>query len=539
VTDPSDAAIPGVKVTALNGNTGIARDTDTDSRGAYIFTNLQMGTYRVTAAVKGFQTLVVSDVVVNANEVRRLDFRVPIATATETVEVTANSAVLQTDKSDVHAQISSREVTELPYSGGEGKNFQSLLYMVPGAGVPATREANSEAGNPQRAQTLFMNGVASTGNSTKMDGALVAYPWLPVNIAYVPPTEAIETVNITTNSFDAEQGAAGGAAVNVTIKSGTNQLHGVAFERNQNNDMTAVNYFSHTSPINKNIFNQYGFAIGGPIWIPKIVHGKNKLFFFADYQGTKRRQYAQSTNLTLPTAAMRTGDFSATGVTIYDPLTGNPNGTGRTPFANNVVPANRIDPAATTMTALLPALTRPNAFTSNYDAYGAGIYNRSNSDFKVNYNPIEKAMIWGRYSLSPMDIPGVFVLGPAEGDVFAGGQPGKAGGRVQTTAAGFTYTISPALLVDGNVGYTRQNIGATGDPQNGAYGLDVLKIPGTNGVGSSYDGMPGFQVTGVANFGNTNTGSPFNFRDNQYTTAFNVGKVRGAHNLRFGFEYDK
>jgi len=539
VTDPSDAAIPGVKVTALNGNTGIARDTDTDSRGAYIFTNLQMGTYRVTAAVKGFQTLVVSDVVVNANEVRRLDFRVPIATATETVEVTANSAVLQTDKSDVHAQISSREVTELPYSGGEGKNFQSLLYMVPGAGVPATREANSEAGNPQRAQTLFMNGVASTGNSTKMDGALVAYPWLPVNIAYVPPTEAIETVNITTNSFDAEQGAAGGAAVNVTIKSGTNQLHGVAFERNQNNDMTAVNYFSHTSPINKNIFNQYGFAIGGPIWIPQIVHGKNKLFFFADYQGTKRRQYAQSTNLTLPTAAMRTGDFSATGVTIYDPLTGNPNGTGRTPFANNVVPANRIDPAATTMTALLPALTRPNAFTSNYDAYGAGIYNRSNSDFKVNYNPIEKAMIWGRYSLSPMDIPGVFVLGPAEGDVFAGGQPGKAGGRVQTTAAGFTYTISPALLVDGNVGYTRQNIGATGDPQNGAYGLDVLKIPGTNGVGSSYDGMPGFQVTGVANFGNTNTGSPFNFRDNQYTTAFNVGKVRGAHNLRFGFEYDK
>src|SRR5215475_2789471 len=242
----------------------------------------------------------------------------------------------------------------------------------------ASREANSEAGNPQRAQTLFMNGVSSTGNSTKLDGTTIAYPWLPVNIAYVPPGEAIETVNISTNSFDAEQGAAGGAAVNVTIKSGTNQLHGVLFERNQNNNMTAVNYFSHTSPLNKNIFNQYGFAVGGPIWIPKLVHGKNKLFFFADYQGTKRRQYSQSTNLTLPTAAMRTGDFSATGVTIYDPLTGNADGTGRTPFANNVIPSNRIDPAANTMTALLPTLTRPSAFTSNYDAYGAGIYNRSN-----------------------------------------------------------------------------------------------------------------------------------------------------------------
>jgi hypothetical protein len=539
VIDPSDAAIPGVRVTAVNGNTGLARDTVTDNRGVYIFNNLQLGTYRISATATNFQTMKVSEVVVNANEVRRLNLRMEIATTTQSLEVAAASAVLQTDRADVRAQISSREVAELPYNGGEGKNFQSLLYMMPGAGIPASREANSEAGNPQRAQTLFMNGVSSQSNSTKMDGASVSYPWLPVNVAYVPPTEAIETVNIVTNSFDAEQGAAGGAAVNVTIKSGTNELHGVAFERNQNNAMTAVNYFSHTTPLNKNIFNQYGFAVGGPIVIPKVVHGRNKLFFFMDFQGTKRRQFASAPNLTLPTAAMRAGDFSATGITIYDPLTGNADGTARTPFTNNAIPDTRIDPASKTMTALLPAtLTRP-TFTNNYDAYGSGLYNRDNWDFKVNYNPNEKSQIWGRYSFSPMDIPGVFQLGKAEGDVFAGGQPGKAGGRVQTTAAGFTYTISPTLLVDANVGYTRQNIGATGDPENGNYGLDVLKIPGTNGVGTSYMGMPGFQVSGIANFGNTNTGSPFNFRDNQYTTGFNVGKVSGSHNLRFGFQYDK
>ena len=337
----------------MNVDTGVSRQADTDARGAYLFSNLQLGTYKVTMEAKGFQTTIVDQIVVNANEVRRVDFQAKIAQATETVEVLANSAVLQTDKSDVHSEISAQQVVELPYNGGEGKNFQSLLYLVPGAGIPATREANSEAGNPQRAQTLFMNGVSSTGNSTKLDGATVSYPWLPVNIAYVPPSEAIETVNITTNSFDAEQGAAGGAAVNVSIKSGTNQLHGVAFERNQNNEMTAVNYFSHTSPLNKNIFNQYGFAIGGPIWIPKMVHGKNKLFFFVDYQGTKRRQYAASTNLTLPTAAMRTGDLSATGVTIYDPLTGNADGTGRTPFANNTIPTARIDPASATLTGVV------------------------------------------------------------------------------------------------------------------------------------------------------------------------------------------
>jgi len=300
-------------------------------------------------------------------------------------------------------------------------------------------------------------------------------------------------------------------------------------------------YFSHPGALNKNIFNQYGWAIGGPIIIPKIVHGKNKLFFFADYQGTNRRQYASDPNLTLPTAAMRTGDFSATGVTIYDPLTGNPNGTGRTPFLNDAIPANRINSASATLTALLPALTRPNSFTNNYDAYGDTQYNRSNYDFKVNYNPTSKAMIWGRYSFSPMDIPGIFALGKAEGDAFGGGQPGTAGGLVQTTAAGFTYALSPSLLIDGNVGYTRQHIGATGDPENGDYGLNTLKIPGTNGPAgnSDYYGIPGFQVTGVANIGNTNTGSPFLFRDNQYTTAFNLSKIKGSHSLRFGFEYDK
>jgi len=283
ITDPSSASVPGATVEAVDIGTGASFKATTDERGVFRFNNLQTGIYKMTVSAKGFKTTVTDNVEVSPNVVRRLDMTLQIAQTIETIEVSAASAILQTDKSDVHAEISSREVTELPYTGGEGKNFQSLLYLIPGAGIPASREANSEAGNPQRAQTLFMNGVSSQSNSTKMDGAIVAYPWLPVNIAYVAPTEAIETVNISANAFDAEQGAAGGAAVNVIIKSGTNELHGALFERNQNNDMTAVYYFSHTSPINKNIFNQYGFALGGPIIIPKVVHGKNKLFFFVDW----------------------------------------------------------------------------------------------------------------------------------------------------------------------------------------------------------------------------------------------------------------
>jgi hypothetical protein len=541
VSDPSGAPVPSVHVEATNQGTNVKAETNTDVHGIYRFTNLQQGVYKVAVTAKSFQTFVETNIQVQVSAIRRVDVQLQVASVTTSVEVTADQVVLQTDKADIHADISATEVEQLPYNGSEGRNFQALLLMQPGANTTAgTGEANSAAGNPQRAITVSENGVSSQANNTKLDGATDSYPWLPVNVAYVPSPEAIETVSVSANSFDAEQGAAGGAAINVIIKSGTNNLHGVAFERNTNNDFQAINnYFSHPGRLAKNIQNQYGFAIGGPVWIPKIVHGKNKLFWFMDYEGTKQSQYAADPNLTLPTAAMRTGDFSAAPTIIYDPLTGNPDGTGRTPFPNNTIPANRIASQSKTLTALLPALTRPNSFLTNYDAYGNTTYSVDRWDWKVNYNPNERAMIWGRYSISPMDIVAPLVLGPAGGDAFNGGNPGHAGGRAQVAAAGLTYTISPTLLVDGNAGYTRQNIGANGDPQDGDYGTDVLKIPGTNGVGPNYEGIPGFQTTGIANIGNTNTGSPFQFRDNQYTAVINVTKIKGAHNIRAGFEIEK
>ena len=541
VTDPASAAVAGVQVEATNQETNVKSETKTDERGIYRFTNLQPGIYKVAVAAQGFRAHLQSNVPVQANEIRRVDVQLQIAQTTESVEVSANAVVLQTDKADIHSEISAQEVTDIPYNGTEGKNFQSLLLLLPGSATTAgTGEANSEAGNPQRAITVYMNGVSSQANNTRLDGTPVSYPWLPVNIAYVPPGEAVQYVNVSTNAFDAEQGAAGGAAVNVIIKSGTNQLHGSLFERHTDNQMAAINnFFTHPGRLSKNIFNQYGFAIGGPIWIPKLVNGKNKLFFFMDFQGTKRRQYAATPNLTLPNDAMRAGDFSAMSTVIYDPLTGNADGTGRTPFDGNKIPSNRIAFAAAKMASLLPALTRPGNLFQNYDAYGGTQYNRNNWDWKVNYSPTNAAMIWGRYSVSPMDIVAPLQLGKAGGDAFSGGNAGHAGGRVQVSAAGFTYTVSPTLVLDGNVGYTRQNIGANGDPEDGFFGLEVLKIPGTNGDSENYKGIPAFQISGIANLGNPGTGSPFLFRDNQYLSAINVSKIKGSHSIRAGFEYDK
>src|SRR5215467_12856447 len=271
VTDPASAAVAGVKVETTNQETNVKSETTTDDRGIYRIPNLQPGLYKVTVTAPSFKVYTQTNVQVQANEIRRVDAQLQIAQTTETVEVSSAAVVLQTDKADIHSEISSQEVTELPYNGSEGKNFQSLLFLLPGAGIGSgNNEANSEAGNPQRAVTVYMNGVSSQANNTRLDGTPVSYPWLPVNIAYVPPGEAVQYVNVSSNAFDAEQGAAGGAAVNVIIKSGTNNLHGSLFERNTNNKLAAVhNYFTPptVSRNPKNVFNQYGFSIGGPVWI--------------------------------------------------------------------------------------------------------------------------------------------------------------------------------------------------------------------------------------------------------------------------------
>jgi Carboxypeptidase regulatory-like domain len=292
INDQTGAAVPGAHVEAVNQDTNVRSESDSDVHGVYRFTELQAGQYKLTVTAKSFRTFIETNVQVQVSAVRRVDVQLAISTITDSVQVSADAVVLQSDKADIHADITPQEIESLPYNGTEGKNFQALLLLQPGANTTAgTGEANSAAGNPQRAITVSQNGVSSQANNTRLDGATDAYPWLPVNVSYVPSPEAIDTVSISANAFDAEQGSAGGAAINVSIKSGTNNLHGVLFERNTNQDFDAVNnYFSHPGRLAKNIQNQYGFAVGGPVWIPKLIHGKNKLFWFMDYEGTRQSQ---------------------------------------------------------------------------------------------------------------------------------------------------------------------------------------------------------------------------------------------------------
>src|ERR1051326_2586752 len=230
----------------------------------------------------------------------------------------------------------------------------------------------------------------------------------------MPPLESIETVNVVTNSMDAEQGLAGGAAINVTMKSGTNQFHGVAFNYHQNSAIKARNVFFTEARIPKYIQNQYGGAFGGPIV-------KNKLFFFTDHERTARR-WNVSRFVTVPTADQREGNFSAYGTTLYDPLTGNADGSGRSIIPNAIIPASRQSRVSRQLIDWLPLPTRPDRLTDNYFASAPSVFNRDSTDAKVNWNATTKLTMFGRFSILNFDITAPSVFDKATGGPIENGQ---------------------------------------------------------------------------------------------------------------------
>ena len=223
---------------------------------------------------------------------------------------------------------------------------------------------------------------------------------------------------------------------------------------------------------------------------------KDKLFFFGDWERTTQRQFAFRT-LTVPTAAIRSGDFSAFPTTIYDPNTGNADGTARSQIACNgalnVICPGRIDPAAAKLISLIPSPNLPGE-TNNYFATGNAQFTRDNFDVKINYVPSQKSMVFGRYSFSRSHIFDPPALGPAGGDATAGGQQGNADSRIQNVGLGATYSFAPAVLADWNFGFTRQRLNAQDVDINQNFGLDTLKIPGTNGADPLQGGVPFFFV---------------------------------------------
>src|SRR5262245_56205559 len=350
VTDSTGAVVVGATVRALNVGTNVTKAATTDGRGAYLFSDLLPGEYEVTIESAGFSARTQKGIRIDSNTVRRADARLDVSSVSETIEITAASAPLQTDRADVHVTQSERQVNDLPLSGSLGRNYQSLMQVVPGAVIVRTEngqgEANSQAGSPQRSISFSANGVSGWQNQTRIDGSPVQYTWLPTNTSYVPSAEAIQEVSIVTNSYNAEQGMAGGAAINVVVKSGTNDFRGTAWGYDTNSALRARNVFQTTPSNPRNIVAQFGGNLGGPIL-------KDKLFFFANAERSTQRVAAGSSLQSIAPANLRPSSGggvtfplpSQCGAIIYDPAS-SPDPAQRTPFPNNTIPGNRIDPAA-------------------------------------------------------------------------------------------------------------------------------------------------------------------------------------------------
>ncbi|MEP6917325.1 MAG: TonB-dependent receptor [Acidobacteriota bacterium] len=557
LTDETHAVVPKASVTVTNTSTGLSRQVTTDQAGYYSVPNLSEGTYDLSVSAGGFKPYTQKGLNVPINVLTRVDVTIQVGALTEQVTVEANAAALQTSKSDVSVSLDPRAIENLPLSGY--RNFQTLINLVPGA-TPA-RFQNAVTDTPGRALTSNVNGQERGANNTRLDGSADILVTMPHHAVYVPPVESIQEVSISTNSFDAEQGMTGGAAVTVITKSGTNVFRGSAFAMHDNSKLRAFLWDENRVGLKekpKGSRNIDGGSLGGPI-------KKNKLFFFTDWEGTFERVNRIRLS-SVPTADFRTGNFarmlgapilSAAGGAIvvptteggstalregmiFDPFSGSLDGTGRSVFSSggqvNVIPQARLNGPMMKLLALVPLPNQPGD-TNNYFNSGTQRLNRNNVDSKINWNRNDRHQLWFKYSAMDALVSGDFSLGAAGGDCLCDGGIGSGSTLVQIGGVGQTYTVSPTFLIDGTLGWTRFGQAVEPPDLGTNFGLDVLGIPGTNGTDRRESGMPPIYTSGYSTLGNPEGWSPLYRNDQSYTFNTNASWMKGVHDVRFGLDF--
>jgi outer membrane receptor protein involved in Fe transport len=532
VADGTGASIPGASVSIKDEATGLELTTVTDPTGTYTIRNITGGTYTLRATLQGFKEFVQTGIPVTAGGIVRINGRLEIGALSESVTVTTEAAVLKTDKADVSVDLKPADVVNLPLN--QYRNYQYLMNLVPGASPPVFQNAQTDT--PGRALSTNINGTNRNNNVTRIDGAASINVWLPHHAGYIAPVETIENVNISTNSFDAAQGMTGGAATAVQTKSGTNTVKGSAFYFRQQDEFNARRGYFDPSKVDASTAIMGG-TVGGPV-------RRNKLFYFASWERNSERQGLFST-YTVPTAKMRTGDFSEVlafnqAFRIYDPATGTSDGRNREFFPGAIIPANRMSDIAKKIQSVYPAPNNPgtnNGLQDNLFLPRQPKADRDNYDGKVNWNRTPQHQIWGKFSMMEARVFDLFYLG----------LDGAGGGKTHTKifTAGQTWTLSPTLLFDANAGANVQKQQMQGPDFRTNFGLDVWGIAGLNGAGATgpgsfdldrYSGMPNVQ-TGLSQLGNSDTWTPVWRDERSYTMSANLTKVSGRHELRTGFDF--
>jgi outer membrane receptor protein involved in Fe transport len=533
VADQSGAPVPGATVTATNTGTASKVDALTDADGNYSFRNLLPGVYDLAASLQGFRELRQTGVRVSAGNPVRHDLKLEVGTVSEAVTVTAETTLLQTEKADLHTELTSKEVVSLPLN--QFRNYQALLNLVPGA-TPAQFQ-NAEIDTPGRALRTFVNGTQPNSNAFRIDGAVSVNVWLPHHVGYVQSAETIETVNVATNNFDADQGMAAGAAVTVVTKSGTNQFHGSTFFLRSQDEFNANTFANNAFGIARpNVSNSiYGGTLGGP-----VIH--NKLFFFGAwerYAGRKGRVDIYS----VPSLKMRNGDFSEVyaaypNFRLYNPNTGGAAGAGRAEFPNGIIPSNLISPLWRQILGIYPQPNTSQDANSNrlpddYVQERLVKNDRDNFDLKLTWQRSPSHSVWVKGSMLDAEVIDEYSIG------FDNGSLGDT--RVYVAGLGHTWTLSPNLVLDGNFGMNRQDQTVTGPDYGENLGLNLLGIPGTNGTDIRQSGLPHLNIpAGATNrdydIGTTPNWMPLFRKERSYTFGSALTWVKGRHQVRTGFD---
>ena len=530
ITDQTGAAMPGVTVVATETRTNVSYDTVTNETGNFTFPNIPDGIYNIKAELQGFKAVVREAIRLAVNTSIRVDLALSVGELAETVTVTGETPLLQTDRTDTGRVLESIQVAAMPL--GYNRNFQGMMVTVPGSTRP--HREHSEFFNPQDSLRMEVNGQSGLANNVQIEG-LDNNQRTGLLTVLIPPAEAIDTVSISTSNYDAEYGRAAGAVSAVTLKSGTNTLKGSVFwfgNTEKTNALPASTYFSSVRTKPPTTYNQFGFTLGGPIQ-------KNRFFFFGDYQRTQDKLGAVQ-RYVVPTAEFRQGNFSAAPTKVYDPLTGDAAGVGRTQFANNQIPSNRISPIALDILSKipLPNLQGVALGVANYQVNSVRDKTTDSFDTKLSYALNDANQLSFRFSYQKPTI----VQLPAEGYGDWGGPLG--GGFMATgtnmtysTGANWTRTLSNTFVMElrGGTSYYHNEALPTAYGQNLAEQVGIKGAnldewtsgPTTINIGNGYSNP----VVGY-------TGSlPWDRWERTWQLAATATKVWANHTTKFGADW--
>ena len=528
VTDSTGASIASASVVIKETQTGVATSITTNDGGFYSVTQLKPGIYSIQVKTRGFKVAISSNLTLEVAQVLQQDFHLEVGDVQQQVEVSTSAPLLNTETTDLGNVIERTPMIQLPLNG---RNFSQLALLVPGtnAGEVGGTRSTGNGNETQRAgANVVADGARATFNTYLIDG-LNDNDQLIGTIKVFPNIEDVQEFKVQIGNYDAGY-LGGGAVINATTASGSNKLHGSAFEFLRNNALDTRQYFDAPGVIPPYKQNQFGGSIGGPI-------RKDKMFFFGDYQGLRVHQ-SFSSIVSEPTAAMRAGNFSAVSNGIYDPATYNSSTNSRAAFTGNMIPTSRLDPVALNLLATMPMPNLPGN-VNNTRLNDLQVKSQNQFDIRVDNVISSKDSMFARYTYgtSSITFPKTPVLINGQLNPLAFAQPSGNGLRnnfdpSQQATVQETHSFSQALTNQFVLGYTREALNVA--PLDQGYntsqklGLQGSDVPGQGSslVATSFSNYAGYSSSNM----------PEIVPQNTYEISDSITRTHGSHVSTFGVD---